>query len=463
MKAKNIKNMADAVEAVRTVGLVSLGCPKNLVESETLLAGLAEAGYVVTGEYGAAEVLIVNTCGFLQSAQAEAGGVVAELARLKFPKGNCRCLIVMGCWSQIAGKEILAKWKAVDAVVGVNEKHKILGIIEAVLGGSKRRPALAGGRCLPLASEEARLRLTPNHWCYLRISEGCSQRCTFCSIPDIRGRYRSKGFGTIIDEAKTMVADGAKEIILIGQETTNYGNDLGLKDGLARLLTRLDKIPGIDWIRLMYTYPANFTDATIRAIADLKHVVNYVDLPLQHISDRILKRMGRRIDRARTVELLHKLRSAVPGIAIRTTLIVGFPGETEEEFQELYDFVRDFEFDALGAFAYSPEPGTPAAKLSGQVPERTKLLRLDRLMKLQRRIAYAKARSWIGKRFDVYVEPTPGNKKMITARNGKQAPQVDPVTLISRDQLSPDSATPGTKLSVQCTATRGYDLIAEPI
>jgi ribosomal protein S12 methylthiotransferase len=457
------KTLEQEVAAVRTVGLVSLGCPKNLVESETLLADLAGAGYVVTGEYAAAEVLIVNTCGFLQSAQTEAGGVVAELSRLKYPKGNCRCLIVMGCWSEIAGRKILARWKKVDAVVGVNEKHKIPSIIEKVLGGSKMRPALAGGRCLPLESEEARLRLTPRHWCYLRISEGCSQRCTFCAIPDIRGRYCSKAFKTVIDEAKTMAADGAREIILIGQETTNYGNDLGMKNGLAKLLTRLDKIPGVDWIRLMYTYPANFTEATVRAIGELKHVAKYVDLPLQHINDRILKRMGRRIDRARTVDLLHKLRSAVSDIAIRTTLIVGFPGETDEEFEELFEFVREFEFDALGAFAFSPEPGTPAAKLSGQVPEKVKLLRLDRLMKLQRGIAYARARRQIGKKFDVFLEPTPAGRKMIVARSSRQAPQVDPVTLIPRDQISGKKATPGRKLRVQCTATRGYDLIAKPL
>jgi ribosomal protein S12 methylthiotransferase len=314
-----------------------------------------------------------------------------------------------------------------------------------------------------MVSESQRLRLTPQHWCYLRISEGCSQRCSFCKIPDIRGSYRSKPMATILDEAKTMIADGVSEIILIGQETTNYGNDLGMKNGLAQLLRRLNKLPGIDWIRLMYTYPANFSDATIKAIADLEHVVKYVDIPLQHISDRILKRMGRRIDRDGTLRLMDKLRSWVPNITIRTTLIVGFPGETEAEFEELYEFVKKYQFDAMGAFAFSPEPGTPAAKLDGQIPEKVKLTRLDRLMKLQRKIAFEKAKSMIGKIFDVYIESVPANRKFIEARHAGQAPQVDPVTLISRKDLSAKFAIPGQKLKVQCTKSHGYDVIAKPI
>ncbi|MFA5863366.1 MAG: 30S ribosomal protein S12 methylthiotransferase RimO [Phycisphaerae bacterium] len=455
MKKNNI-----SYESPVLVGMISLGCPKNLVESETLLAQLAQAGFVVTGDYPQADVLIVNTCGFLRSAQVESAEVIDELAEYKFPRGRCRCLVVMGCWPQIAGKEILGRWKTVDAVVGVNDRGRIGQIIMEKMAGEKKRITLVDSKCLPLAGEGERLRLTPRHWCYLRISEGCSQRCSFCSIPSIRGTYRSKPVSAIVDEAKIMIADGVKEIILIGQETTNYGNDLGEKNGLSKLLARLNKLSGIDWIRLMYTYPANFTDATIRAIADLEHVVKYVDIPLQHINDRILKRMGRRIDRATTEKLLEKLLRQIPDLAIRTTLIVGFPGETDKEFQELFDFVRDFEFDALGAFAYSPEPGTRAAYLSGQVPEQIRLQRLDRLMKLQRRIAYAKARQFIGRKFDVYIEPTPPAKKMLAARGSRQAPQVDPVTLIRRQGLLAKYATPGMKLTVQCTASRGYDLIA---
>jgi ribosomal protein S12 methylthiotransferase len=446
-----------------TVALVSLGCPKNLVESETLLGELAQIGLAVTNDYAWADVLIVNTCGFLQSAQTEAAEVIDQLSRYKYPKGRCRCLLIMGCWSQIAGKEILERWKQIDAVVGVNDRANIASIISKILSEKPKRIVQMSQKCLAMESESARLRLTPEHWCYLRISEGCSQRCSFCKIPAIRGGYRSKPMATILDEAKTMIADGTREIILIGQETTNYGNDMGLKNGLSQLLRRLNKLNGIDWIRLMYTYPANFTDATIDAMAELEHVAKYVDIPLQHVSDNVLTRMGRRIGRDDTLKLMEKLRSRIPNIAIRTTLIVGFPGETEQDFDELYNFVRDFKFQAMGAFAYSPEPGTKAAKLKDQLPQEVKLERLDRLMKLQRKIAFAHAKSKVGQKFEVYVEPTPAGKKYITTRNAQQAPQVDPVTLIARDQLSSKFTRPGTKLSVQCTASRGYDLIAKPI
>jgi ribosomal protein S12 methylthiotransferase len=460
LKQQNIEH--EEFEPI-TVGLVSLGCPKNLVESETLLGELAQAGLAVTNDYAWADVLIVNTCGFLQSAQAEAAEIIDQLCRFKAPAGRCRCLLIMGCWAQISGKEILARWKKIDAVVGVNDRADIVPIIIKALSEKPRRFIHTSQKWLDMVSESDRLRLTPQHWCYLRISEGCSQRCSFCKIPSIRGGYRSKPMATILNEAKTMIADGAKEIILIGQETTNYGNDLGIKNGLSQLLKRLNKLDGADWIRLMYTYPANFTDATIDAIAQLDHVVKYVDIPLQHISDNVLSQMGRRIGHDDTLRLMEKLRSRVHGITIRTTLIVGFPGETEQDFEELYNFVKEFKFQAMGAFAYSSEPGTKAAKLKDQLPQKIKLERLDRLMKLQRKIAFADAKNTIGKKFDVYIEPTPAGKKFVTARNAQQAPQVDPVTLIDRDQLSAKLTRPGTKLSVQCTGSRGYDLIAKPV
>jgi ribosomal protein S12 methylthiotransferase len=460
----NTLKKSEEVYEPAAVAMVSLGCPKNLVESETLLAELAQAGLAVTGDAEWADVLIVNTCGFLLSAQEEAAEIIEQLRQLKYPAGRCQCLIVMGCWSQIGGKEILSRWPEVDAVVGVNERAKIVPIILRVLNEeSPEQFLLTSKKTLAMTSEATRLRLTPQHWCYLRISEGCSQRCAFCSIPDIRGNYRSKPMKIILDEAKTMAADGVKELILIGQETTNYGNDLDIKNGLAALLRKLDKIDGLDWIRLMYTYPANFTDATIKAIAELERVVKYVDIPLQHISDRILKQMARRIDQADTLKLMEKLRKNVPEIAIRTTLIVGFPGETDAEFEELYNFVKNFEFEAMGAFAYSPEPGTRAAKFKNQVPEEVKAERLDRLMKLQQKIAFAKAKAKIGRKFDVYIESNSPKRKFIEARHAGQAPEVDPVTLIPRKALSAKLTTPGSKLKVQFTASHGYDLIAEPV
>ncbi len=459
----NIKNETEAEQQYFTFAMISLGCPKNLVESETLLANLTQAGFVLTNEYNLADIIIVNTCGFLQSAQQEAADVISELTNLKFPNGQCQALLVIGCWPQIDAENILSRWPEVDAVVGVNDRNKIADVILNILSNPQRRFSLTSKRIRPFFPENTRFRLTPRHWCYLRISEGCSQRCSFCTIPKIRGKYRSKPIKQIIQEAQTMIADGTREIILIGQETTNYGNDIDIKNGLPKLLNRLNKLKGLDWIRLMYTYPANFSDATIDAIASLDKVVKYVDIPLQHISDKILKLMSRRIDRQSTELLLYKLRSKIPNIAIRTTMIVGFPGETDKEFDELMNFVRDFEFDALGAFAFSPEPGTKAQRLPNQVPEKIKQARLAELMSLQKKIAFRKAKKYIGKELDVYIEPTSPKRKYIESRHSKQAPEIDSVTLIPKTDLAKKKSIPGTKLSVKCIATKGYDLIAKPI
>jgi len=446
------------------VALVSLGCAKNLVESETMLGQLAQAGFLVTGDYSAADVIVVNTCGFLQAAQQEATEVICELEQYK-RIGSCRALILAGCWAQLGGEALLERFPFVDAVIGVNDRHCLAEAIVQCLEGRRLVTANAYGRRRALSADVGRLRLTPRHWAYLRISEGCSQKCSFCSIPAIRGPYRDKPMSAVLAEARELIASGARELVLIGQETTSYGSGSKRGGGLARLLRALDRLEGVDWIRLMYTYPANFADSTIRAIAECRHVVKYVDLPLQHISDRILRAMGRRIGRAETEALLEKLRRAVPGIAIRTTMLVGFPGETDRQFEELLDFVRQFKFDALGAFAFSPEPGTRAAAMADQVPEQEKLRRLDALMRLQRRIAGQLGRQRIGSEFDVYVEPSESNRsRYLRARSAFQAPEVDPVTLIHRATSTERKTVPvGTKLRVKCTGVRGYDLIAEPV
>ena len=457
-------DIKSTIEEPIVLGIVSLGCSKNLVESETILGNLAEQGFIITGEYSWADVIIVNTCGFLQSAQQEAAEIINQLCSLKYPGGKCRCLLVTGCWPQIEGQKILDRWQEVDGVIGVNDRDKIFKSIRKILADTSQPKVKAIRRTVqPVTLESQRLRLTPQHWCYLRISEGCSQRCSFCTIPKIRGKYRSKPSAQIIDEAKMMIDDGAREIILIGQETTNYGDDFGEKNGLAKLLRKLDKLPGIDWIRVMYTYPANFTDSSIRAIADLEHVVKYVDIPLQHINDKILKLMNRKNSRMETEILLEKLRKNIPEIAIRTTLITGFPGEREQEFVELEEFVRECRFEALGAFSFSPEPGTKAAKLPHQVDEVEKARRLDRIMKLQKKIAADKNRGHIGKRFEVYLEPTPARRKFIEARHSKQAPEVDSVTLVPKKDLPGKYSMPGSKLTVECNGVRGYDLLAKPI
>jgi len=446
-----------------TCALVSLGCAKNLVESEVMLADLALAGAALTGDYADADVLIVNTCGFLQLAQREAADTIDELTAYKAPAGRCRCLVVAGCWSQIASAEILARWPAVDLVIGVNDRRRLVGAVGRVLGRDGCRVTRVSTRTGRLPREATRLRLTPRHWAYLRISEGCSQGCSFCTIPRIRGRHRSKPEGQVLAEARALVEDGAHELVLIGQETTSYGRDLGRGRNLARLLDRLNQVPGLDWIRLMYAYPAHFSTAVMDAIARLDHVVKYVDMPLQHISDPVLARMNRGVTRSATEALLGKLRDRVPGLVLRTTMMVGFPGETEAEFRELIEFVKAFPFDALGAFVFSPEPGTKAARLPGQVDEATKQARLDELMRTQQRIAFRRAKAWVGRRFDVYVEGPADRPGWLVARHSGQGPEVDPVTLVGPARGRRLSAGPGDRLRVQCTAIRGYDLVALPL
>ena len=445
-----------------TVAMASLGCAKNLVESEVMLADLAMAGLTITGDYAQADVIVVNTCGFLQLAQQEAAETIRQLSGYKSPQGRCQCLVVAGCWSQIGAKDILERWPDVDVVIGVNDRRRLVQAIAETLSG-KKRTVHVRRQADSMPTESTRFRLTPAHWAYLRISEGCSQKCSFCTIPRIRGPYRSKSPDQIVREARQLVETGVKELVLIGQETTNYGRDAGLKGGLAKLLKRLNRVSGLDWIRLMYTYPANFEPSTIAAIADLEHVVKYVDIPLQHINDRILKLMNRQVDRATVEKLLDEIRKRIPEVAIRTTMIVGYPSETEDEFRELVQFVKDFEFDALGAFVFSPEPGTKAARMKDQLDERIKRRRADILMRTQRSVVRRTLGKWIGRTLDVYVEPTDNRRASLIARHSRQAPEVDAVTLIPKQSLGRRvSAGPGDKLQVKCIATRGYDLVAEP-
>lgn len=442
---------------------VSLGCAKNLVETETLLARFAEKGFVISSEPEWADVIVINTCGFLRSAQQEAREVINALKGYR-QSGRCRCLAVIGCWSQIDHDRILDEFPEVDIVAGVNGRSQFADVVEEYLENSEDRliylPPV--NTCWD-STETVRLRLTPRHWAYLRISEGCSQRCSFCMIPAIRGRYRSKPLRSIIEEAKALVDDGVKELILIGQETTSWGRDFHPRKKLADLLYELNKLEGIDWIRLMYTYPSNFDTDLIDAIAGLDKVVKYVDLPLQHINDDILRLMERGVSRAYIEDLLFRLREKVHDIAIRTTMIVGFPTEGEEEFSELLDFVKSFRFDELGAFMYSAEEGTRAASFPNQVDDETKLRRWRRLMELQRKVVKEKSEELLGKKMWVYVEDVMPRRKYISSRSERQAPEVDSLTLISKASFSGKLPVSGDKLLVKVVSKRGYDLIAEKV
>jgi len=439
------------VSRPRTVGFISLGCAKNLVDSEVMLGRLAEAGCAVTADLADADVIVVNTCGFLRAARDEAVEAITQAVEYK-RTGRCRRVVVVGCLVQRDGARLRRSIPGIDAHLGVNRREQIADV---VLAGPQARPRPVKGKvCHVMPADTARLRLTPRPYAYLRISEGCDQRCTFCTIPQIRGPMRSKPLKVVLDEARELLADGVVELNVIAQDTTAYGLDIGHKPGLAGLLRELDSLDGVAWIRLMYAYPRLFSDAVIDALAECERVVKYVDLPLQHINDRVLRRMGRRVKRAAVETLLNTLRRRVPRIAIRTTMMVGFPGETDAEFQELLDFVREFRFDALGVFAYSNEPETPAARLTGHLPEHVKDRRRDAVMRVQQTIAFAKADAMRRKRLRLLVENRAPDGRLI-ARHAGQAPEVDSVVYV----VDPPRI-PATFLDAQCTGRDGYDLIA---
>lgn len=439
------------------VAFVSLGCSKNLVDSERMLGELAESGAVLSGDESAADTIVVNTCGFLEAARREAMEIIGELAARK-RAGRLRRLVVAGCLVQRDGEKIREAAPEVDALVGVNNRSDVVRAVWRMDRDAAVDRYLGDYHAGQAWSDSGRLRLTPRHYAYMRISEGCNQKCTFCTIPSIRGPMHCKTPDELVAEGRELVADGAREILLLGQDTTSYGADIGYAPGLAGLLRRLDReLDGLDWLRLMYVYPSVFTDEMIDAIASCERVVKYIDIPLQHASDRMLRRMHRRVTRRQQEALLTRLRKRIPGVAIRTTFIVGFPGETEAEFDELLAFVRDFGFDAAGAFAYSREPETPAGRMKEQVPEAVKAERYERLMLAQQEVCFAKAGEQVGRRMQVLVDGT-NDSGVRTARHAGQAPEVDAVCL-----LVDSDAKPGEFRTVECVGAEGYDLVVREV
>ncbi len=448
---------------VPTVSFVSLGCAKNLVDSERMLGQLAEAGTLISGDEQLADTIVVNTCGFLESSRTEALDILEELAERK-RAGGLKRIVVAGCLVQRDGEKLRECVPEIDALVGVNNRDDVVRAVWRMDRDAQTELFLGEYHGQPW-HDQGRLRLTPNHYAYLRISEGCNQKCTFCTIPSIRGPMHSKSADAIVAEARELTADGAREIILIGQDTTSYGFDLVGADGaipregafpLADLLRRLDRdVIDARWIRLMYVYPSILSDEIIDALAASERIVKYIDIPLQHINDRMLKRMARRVTRRQTEELLEKLRKRIPDVAIRTTFIVGFPGETEAEFDELLSFVSEFGFEAAGAFQYSLEPETPAGRMVEQVDPVVRQERYDRFMLAQQQVAFAAAERYVGREFEVLIEgPAEGGQ---VARHAGQAPEVDAVCLL------PDAEFPvGTFVPVRCVATQDYDLVCTP-
>jgi len=438
-----------------TYSIISLGCPKNLVDSERMLGLLQLEGYQMVPESEGADFVIVNTCGFLQAARQESLDTIREMVRLK-KRGLVRGVIVAGCLAERNRESLLEECPGVDQVVGLFGRDEICRAAERVVGGVTEQRTIF--RPAPVAAlvDRDRLRLTPRHVAYLKISEGCSRLCTFCSIPKIRGKHVSKPLDQVVEEAEQLVADGARELVLVAQDTTSYGADLEGAPRLAALVKRLIDISGLEWVRLMYLYPMHFTDELLEVLSCASKVLPYLDLPLQHINDKILRRMNRRVGRAETERLVDQLRQRIEGLVLRTTMITGFPGETEGQFEELLDFVRQRRFERLGVFAYSREPDTPAARLPEQVAPKVARARRDRLMAAQQEIAFAWSESQIGRPLEVLIDRCmPGQQDAYVGRSYADAPEVDGVVYVTGGDLAPGQIVP-----CEVVAARGYDLVA---
>jgi len=437
-----------------TYCFVSLGCPKNLVDSERMLGLLQLDGYQLVREPAGADFVIVNTCGFIERAREESYATIREMLDLK-RQGQTRGVIVSGCLAEREKEALLDTCPEIDHLVGVFGREEVTKVADRLIGGlDEQRTVFHPAPSVPL-SDRARLRITPRHFAFLKISEGCDRLCTFCAIPKMRGKHATKPMEEVIAEARELAADGVRELNIVAQDTTYYGLDLYGEPRLAELLTELEKIEGLDWIRLMYLYPMYFSDRLIEVIARSKRIVPYLDLPLQHINDTMLKRMQRRVTRAQTEELLGKLRQAIPKLVLRTTFITGFPGETDDQFEELVDFVQQQRFERLGVFTYSFEPDTPAARLPDHLDDEVKEYRRERLMQVQHEIATGWNQSQVGRRLDVLIDsPVPDEPNAWIGRSYADAPDVDGVVYVTGRGLRA-----GKIVKCEIVAAQDYDLI----
>jgi ribosomal protein S12 methylthiotransferase len=435
---------------------ISLGCDKNLVDSEVMLGLLDKKGYLIVDSEEDADIIVVNTCCFIHDAKEESIQTILEMAEYK-KEGKLKALIVTGCLAQRYQQEIIDEIPEVDAVLGTTSYDHIVEAVEEALAGNGH-VVLEDVDALPDVKEK-RLVTTGGHYAYMKIAEGCDKHCTYCIIPKLRGNYRSVPMEKLLAEAKALADQGVKELILVAQETTVYGKDLYGEKSLHKLLRELCKISGIQWIRILYCYPEEIYDELIQTIKEENKVCHYLDLPIQHASDAVLKRMGRKTSKAQLVEIIEKLRKEIPDISLRTTLITGFPGETQEQHEELKDFVDEMEFDRLGVFTYSPEEDTPAATMTEQIPEEVKEDRQAELMELQQEIAFDLAEDMVGREVLVMIEGKVADENAYVGRTYKDAPNVDGLIFINTDEelMSGDFAR------VRVTGALEYDLIGELI
>jgi len=435
-----------------TVCLVSLGCPKNLVDSEVILGFLSKEGYLLTADPSKAQIIIVNTCSFIQDATREAIETILRLVRYK-QEGRCHLFIVSGCLPQRYGEILEKELPEVDLFVGTGAFQKLPRLLNHQ---TKRRSFLSGSTFL-YGSKTPRILSTLPSFAYIKIAEGCSKTCTFCTVRKIRGPYRSRRLRSVIEESKRLADQGVKELILIAQDTTAYGEDLGDGTNLERLLKGLAKIEGLCWIRILYSYPKTnyFTEGLLELISQEEKICPYLDLPLQHIDDEILRRMGRSSRSHEIRSLLQKIRALIPAVSLRSSLIVGFPGETEKQFKTLLDLVEEIQFDHLGAFKYSSEEGTPACRLRGQIPEDVKEERLRSLMEIQKGISLRKNRQMVGKRVKVLVEGADRQRGTLRGRLQTQAPEIDGLVFLK------GKAQPGDWVEALITQALPYDLVGQ--
>lgn len=436
---------------------VSLGCDKNLVDTEKMLGLLNSRGLMYTDDESEADVILINTCCFIGDAKEESINTILDMARYK-TEGACKVLIVAGCLAQRYKQEILDEIGEVDAIIGTTSYQEIAQVLEEALkgAGDSRISCFRDLSLLPEGNGK-RVVTTGGHYAFLKIAEGCNKRCTYCIIPSLRGPYRSVPMERLIKEAKELAESGVKELILVAQETTLYGTDLYGEKSLPKLLRELAKVPGIHWIRIQYCYPEEITDELIETIRTEDKVCNYLDIPIQHASDRILRRMGRKTHKEELKERIRKLRKAIPDIALRTTLISGFPGETETDHEELMEFVNEMEFERLGVFAYSAEEDTPAFSYPDQVPETLKEERRDELMELQQDIAFEHCESMVGRILTVMIEGKVADEPAYVGRTYMDAPNVDGLIFVNGDV----ELMSGDFVRVKVTGAAEYDLIGE--
>lgn len=442
-----------------TVAFTSLGCDKNRVDSEVMLGILAKNGLTIVADEAQADLIVVNTCCFIKDALEESIETILEMAEYK-KNGRCKGLLVSGCLAQRYEKEMFEEMPEVDAVIGTTAYEAVAEVAKRILAGEKQIKVLTDID-QPMVEENGKLRMlsTAGYTAYLKISEGCDNHCTYCVIPKLRGRHRSRQIESLVEEATILAKNGVKELVVVAQDTSIYGRDLYGEPKLPALLQELCKIEGIAWIRLLYCYPETLTEETIAVMAAEKKICHYIDMPIQHANDGVLKRMGRKSNQALIREKIGKLREAMPDIALRTTLIVGFPGETEEEFEDLEEFVEEMRFERLGVFTYSQEDGTPAAKMENQVAEETKEERKNCIMERQKAIAASHCAKETGKILRVLIEGKLPEEAVYCGRTQKDAPDIDGLVFVS----SPVELLSGEFVEVRITEASDYDLIGEVV